>query len=478
MNNQLNLGDISTADKIIRVKARLQDKQPFFAYMMFFLNFKSVPKGALRHDTMAIDKYGNIYYVDDFVNHLTENQLTGCLMHEVFHLAFLHLSRSKNYDKDLFNIAADLVVNDNILEMDMSLPKNGLIPINHKFNILGKDIEDINTKSAEDIYWELYKENEKFKEAMKLISKYLKQKSGSGNQKSPGSGDSCEPGESGEGSGDQTKEKMKFPVDIPGMGKLNKNELDELAEQLKSFDSHIHKDSEKRDKEARQRLRRFMSNGEGLDSGIKRMVSEAATVAKQRGLLPAGIKNMVDKILDSKISWKERLYHYISAEIISDYDWSRPSRRSHSLGIYLPDTKKENIDIVFHIDTSGSMWCEDELSQGLGELVGIIESFPNVRVTVLIGDAKLQERFELTSDNPEEIMDVAKNMTGGGGTDHNYVFKYLEEEMPEAKLLICYTDGFTSIPENNIYPFHTVWVISKGGSDRCLDFGEIIKIDE
>jgi len=168
--------------------------------------------------------------------------------------------------------------------------------------------------------------------------------------------------------------------------------------------------------------------------------------------------------------------NYVAENIIVHN--SKPHKRGTALGIYLPGIVKESLHLIFHVDTSGSM-SKDELGQALGELQSIMESFNNVNIDVLIGDAEMQNTFKLTSENVDDIIEIADAMKGGGGTDHKYVFDYVRDNIMDAKILICYTDGYTSFPENpEEYPFETLWVLTKGGcSVKQIPFGEVIKID-
>ena len=70
---------------------------------------------------------------------------------------------------------------------------------------------------------------------------------------------------------------------------------------------------------------------------------------------------------------------------------------------------------------------------------------------------------------------------GGGGTDHEVVYEHLmtDKKYRNSQLLVCLTDGFTSFPPKNIYPFDTIWVLTKNSCDKKdIPFGRVIKIEE
>lgn len=63
-----------------------------------------------------------VFYNENFIEKLSISEIAGCLFHEISHLFLGHTSeRYENYDKTLWNIATDYVVND-ILKNHSNLP--------------------------------------------------------------------------------------------------------------------------------------------------------------------------------------------------------------------------------------------------------------------------------------------------------------------------------------------------------------------
>ena len=56
-----------------------------------------------------------IIFSPSFMEDLNDQELDFVLMHEIMHVALCHCFRGLNSDQHLFNIAADIVVNSNIL---------------------------------------------------------------------------------------------------------------------------------------------------------------------------------------------------------------------------------------------------------------------------------------------------------------------------------------------------------------------------
>lgn len=93
-----------------------------------------------------------LYYNPEWVNTLTDIELGGVILHEVFHILFNHIPRFSYTDSrlaKLANIATDMSINP--LVGEAKLPKGGAWP---------KAIKMKNNLSAEEYYAELLKQNE------------------------------------------------------------------------------------------------------------------------------------------------------------------------------------------------------------------------------------------------------------------------------------------------------------------------------
>ncbi len=201
-------------------------------------------------------------------------------------------------------------------------------------------------------------------------------------------------------------------------------------------------------------------------------------MAKQQGKMPAGLERMIEDLLDSKIGWKEKLYKYIVDQIISDYSWAKPSKRSWGVGAYLPSTLKESIKIVASIDTSGSIG-QDELTDFLSELCSIGTSFENIEIDIIVCDAEVHETYTMTKDNVDEIMNL--KFSGGGGTSHQPVIDHIEKEIPDCRVAVHFTDGYSDINEikHEELDFDNLWVLSKNGvSVKDIEWGDVISLKE
>ena len=101
---------------------RLRQKTPFFGTLAMFARFvccETMP-------TAATDGY-DIYVNPQFLSSLPRQQQDGVVLHELLHAALLHPWRMRERQPELWNIAADIVVNGMILQQPgCELPPGGL----------------------------------------------------------------------------------------------------------------------------------------------------------------------------------------------------------------------------------------------------------------------------------------------------------------------------------------------------------------
>jgi predicted metal-dependent peptidase len=88
----------------------------------------------VEHISTAATNGTHLYLNKDFVTSLNINELIGLLLHEVYHCALDHMNRAKSADLDyqIYNIAADYVINNQLDNMGYKLPEIGLI--DHKYD--------------------------------------------------------------------------------------------------------------------------------------------------------------------------------------------------------------------------------------------------------------------------------------------------------------------------------------------------------
>lgn len=235
--------------------------------------------------------------------------------------------------------------------------------------------------------------------------------------------------------------------------------LDDLIDKL--LDDHLdeydeggnsHNDSEITGK----RPKLSKEDREKIKDEIKEAMLAAAQ-ASDAGSIPAGVQRMIKDLTDPKLNWRELLRMQLESTIKSDYTWMRANRRGWHLDAVLPGMNRTNaIDIAVYIDMSGSI-SEEQGKDFISEVKGIMESFDSYKIYIACFDTEVYNLQQYNSDNLEYIGDY--ELSGGGGTDFDCIFKHLKEEQIEPKRLVVFTDGYPYGSWGDPNYCDTVWII-------------------
>lgn len=405
---------------------KLQSRQPFFAYLSLYLKFHKAEKGQLPpYAGMGVSPSGDLYYNEEWVNNLDDEEMIGVISHEVLHLALVHLLRLGSREKTKWNVAADLTTNTILLKNNFKLPYGTLKADDYdKFKIKGKDktviIEKVSEKTSEELYDEIPDLPEQ----------------------------ECEWGEARDGDSKEGDKKGKG-----GGG----------GDNYHGFDEHQQGTGTKSEKEKQEKdwLRR---------------VSEAYTNSKMKGSLPVGMERYIEELKKNQINWRALLQKYLQSCLPTDYTWKTRSKKSVACHTYMPNILKEKIDVVISIDTSGSIG-KKELTDFLSEIVGLAKAYSQqIDMRLICQDVDVAEDLEVKNGNIGKIMQI--KCKGGGGTSHIPVFKYIQDKYKNTRVVIFLTDGYSDIQSIDFedFKFEKIFVISKGGTSDCLNNKKCIKI--
>ena len=199
-------------------------------------------------------------------------------------------------------------------------------------------------------------------------------------------------------------------------------------------------------------------NGEGEDDDnpfpqedIDRMqrewqqrMCEAAEASRNRGRGAGAMDGLLKDQLQPKVDWKTRLMRFITSAIPVGQTWARPGRKAFATGIYLPKVTREGIDVVIHVDTSGSTMGDREAFYS--EMRGLIMSHDALQATLILADDGIQAVHEL---NPRNYPEFSGNpiKEGNGGTSHIPVVKWVQKRKPETKIFVTFTDGCSDLDQ-------------------------------
>ena len=115
---------VTYSESLAKISKTLLLEQPF--YGLFLISLNKVWREDLPTAGVSINGINQQLAINpEFWNSLNDNVKKGILIHELMHIAFNHLITRSNYDdKKLFNIAADLEINQYI-DRDW-LPEEGI----------------------------------------------------------------------------------------------------------------------------------------------------------------------------------------------------------------------------------------------------------------------------------------------------------------------------------------------------------------
>ena len=225
--------------------------------------------------------------------------------------------------------------------------------------------------------------------------------------------------------------------------KADKISLSDLMDKL--IDEHLDGEGDgdgdgDGDQEGKGRPKLSDADRQAIRDEIKEAMLAAAATADGAGNIPAGVKRLIQDLTEPKMNWRELLRMQLESTIKSDYTWMRASRKGWHMDAVMPGMKLDPmIDIAVALDASGSI-SEKMLKDFLGEVQGIMDSFPAYRIHVVTFDTEAYNPAQYNSENLDDICDY--EVKGGGGTDFDCVFNYLKENEIEPKRLVMFTDGY------------------------------------
>lgn len=419
------LSELKTKASIILSKARksLLNIQPFIGTIAMSLNIRPIRDN--RVDTALTDGQ-NIYFDIDFLSRLTDDERVFIIAHEVWHNVMCHFIRVENRDRELFNIAADIEVNELLASEGLVVPKDAL---------MAKSIESAPGLSAEDYYAKLL---EKSKSNIESLFDSLSN-----------SGENCK--------GQFDKHMYESDNISIDQGKTDVDDKYGKVEQ----DADL--------------------NGANVDQHAIEKIRESAIFAAQAiekngGTLSAGMQKLVNKLLKPQVPWQELLCQFISKCYGMKVNWSKPNRRFAYSGTYLPSKYGDTINVVVGLDTSAS--TDEYLPKFLGELNGLIKSFDGYTLNIIEADCIVQHTATYSEECPLDLENVEYKTHGGGGTELKSILTYVSDNHIDADAILMFTDGENSstIDSDSDIGIPVLWMITPDGTDEYIKFGEIIKL--
>jgi len=393
----------------------LMQEEPFLGGMSMH-----IPKVAdWKVDTAYVcaDKQGNIKlgFNPDFMRGLPSKQRKGVLMHEIFHVAFMHIAERAVADRKrsrLWNVATDLAINSIICSDKLDkLPDFCLLP--------GRAPKTDDPKLAE-----LIKSLPKLQSAdwyMARLEEYAEE-----NQKQNSDGEYTleignEDGETLDGHG--------------GWGDLPDEFRDIMREQ------------------------------------VRELVEKGAKVAQQRaswGSIPSEIAAQIEALLKNELDWKAILRMFIGRTRSMERH-STMKRINKRLPYMMPGAKRSTVaKIICAIDQSGSV-SDNDVQRFLAETFAASKEG---EIEIINFDTAIDEKSHQKIRNGQNFK---WQRTRCGGTDFNAVQRYLNDSKRRGKYSACIimSDGYAP-KMGAVVGTKVMWVITESGDTSAARPGDLI----
>jgi predicted metal-dependent peptidase len=207
-----------------------------------------------------------------------------------------------------------------------------------------------------------------------------------------------------------------------------------------------------------------------LEAHWKQAIQQSKVLASRQGQgnLAVGLTRHLGKIAEPQLDWRSMLWRYV---VRTPTDFSGFDRRFIHQGLYIDHLEGERVQVFCCIDTSGSV--DDALiSMFLGELRGILSSYPMLECQLWYADAECYGPYLLDSLND------LPPPKGGGGTDFRPFFEAVAEVWSGDVEAVCVylTDGYGDFPSQPP-ELPALWVICPGGLlADAVPFGEVCRL--
>ena len=410
--------------EINRIKRKMLVKYPFFGSIVANLNYVE------DNECSTIETDGKtVFYNTEFVEKLTEKQLVFVFAHEVCHIAFNHIERSKGKNLKLWNIATDAVIN-------AFLQKDGLEIVED-----GVDIPEAINYDAEALYEKLLKELEKKKSQNESVEKNSQEQSESSSKNV--------------GDGVSEKQVEDFVEELVGQQKGHDNH-DLWGQPNKDVEKKIQEISQMGEKNAfeenkKEKVKQF----EKLKNELAKQSTSAGSVGKTTDSFQRRIENIgASKPL---IDWRKLLKEAVKVDV--DWSYKNAGVEDGIVRPYLEEELKPETEII--LDTSGSV-NETLLRNFLRECKNILKTS---KVKVGCFDTKFYGFQEIRKLSDIDNM----KFVGGGGTDFNAAVNAFSRRVENK---IIFTDGEADMPYKSL---NAVWIVF---GDRVINpkGGKVINI--
>lgn len=432
----------------------IEKQAPYFADSLFNLVPTEVADGTLSpKGTFAVTAQGVMLYEPAALARWTTPEAGAVMIHEVMHWLRDHAGRRPvDADPELWNIAGDLEINDDLAAMRLPLPDGG--------GLQPHDFELPEGKTAEWYYAALVEQQKKAKqEAGEEASGEGQDGKGEGQGgEAPGQG----AGTPGKGAGGRLEHRCGGCAGNP-------------------YDCEPKDDPRGRSKAEIEVIKQATA-----------LAINAHAQSKGIGSVPAGMRRWAEESTKPpKVSWQQKLSMLGRARAAFrpgsvDYTFNRISRRQGGLGFGVgkpiaPALISRTPEVAIAVDTSGSMG-QSEVERAIIEATSIMRA-AGAAVHLIACDCRVH-----TSSKVRTPAQLLEGMKGGGGTDFRPVFEQIEKVHPKPDVMIFITDGGGWAPETPPKGTKVIWLLvgahkmkplrPTGGTYESITWGDFVEVDE
>ena len=416
--------------EISRYLIKLRRVNPFLATVSLFAHYQFNDEVAYFDTDAKIIRLNPGYFQS-----LTGDEKTGVLLHLTLHSALLHPIRQGLRNSVVWNMAADIVVNNIIIESgDFSPPKNTAIEPKYR---------ELSVEQVYEALMNLHQKNPSVKSAAMNVPVQMDCEKQSGQNKS-------------------TTTVQAQP---------NVFQIQQTLEVL--YPLHVDLKAPQTDGKSQSNQQMDTNKQTGKTSRYWQNALRKAEVAAKfgntaQGNMPAGLLREIDLMMNAVMDWRWLLWNFV---VRTPDDFEGFDHRFVHQGLYLDQLQSERLNVLVAVDTSASIE-QNELTRFMSELTAICGIYHFIQVTLYYVDADIYGPYTL-----ENGVDQAPPQ-GGGGTDFEVFYEEVVGHLDdrEVDLVVYFTDGFGDFP--TVEPsIETLWVVTFGGLEsEVFPFGEVARL--
>ena len=392
-----------------RFLLKLKVQHPFFATVAMFAHFQVNDQVDIGK---TLDK--GLMVNPRFLASISENERFSYLLHQILHLALGHVARGHGRDELLWNVAADILVN-NIINESTDWPVAPETAWDYSYR----------GESVERIYATLQKQHSS-------QSQTVDESKGNGAQ----------------GGSEQSKQKKSSYSDLAKKYNCQADfSSNECSESQTSY-------------AAQEYWRTSLIKAKQLNSGRK------------MGKGSASLEREIDLAVNGVIDWRPLLWKYATPDLV---DYHEFDRRFIHAGYYTETLLSESIMVDVVVDTSASI-TPGELSSFLTEMLAIYACHPDVKLRFFYADDKLYGPFNIPESINDLPIPIGDGGTSFVPYFKELAKNKSLLERPQA--IIYFTDGYGDFPQFAPTTPVLWLLTEDGLEDEKIPFGTTVRIKD